>query len=111
MAAHGPSPATSARCEPASPMRGISGTSTARRGWNRACAARPRDVPREARHPGQTRAPARAPGSGDPPLVGAGSALARDAARLAKADLITGMVRRGAPELQGVMGRYYALHD
>jgi glycyl-tRNA synthetase beta chain len=44
------------------------------------------------------------------PLVGAGSALARDAARLCKADLVTGMVGE-FPELQGVMGRYYALHD
>jgi glycyl-tRNA synthetase beta chain len=44
------------------------------------------------------------------PLVGAGRALARDAARLAKADLVTGMVGE-FPELQGVMGRYYALHD
>ena len=43
-------------------------------------------------------------------LVGAGAALARDAARLAKADLVTGMVGE-FPELQGVMGRYYALHD
>ena len=42
--------------------------------------------------------------------VGAGPALARDAARLAKADLVTGMVGE-FPELQGVMGRYYALHD
>jgi glycyl-tRNA synthetase beta chain len=44
------------------------------------------------------------------PLVGAGPALARDAARLAKADLVTGMVGE-FPELQGVMGCYYALHD
>jgi glycyl-tRNA synthetase beta chain len=44
------------------------------------------------------------------PMVGAGAALARDAARLAKADLVTGMVGE-FPELQGVMGRYYALHD
>jgi glycyl-tRNA synthetase beta chain len=44
------------------------------------------------------------------PLVGAGPALARDAARLAKADLVTGMVGE-FPELQGVMGRYYALRD
>ena len=44
------------------------------------------------------------------PLVGAGSALARDAARLCKADLVSGMVGE-FPELQGVMGRYYALHD
>ncbi|MGA8196622.1 MAG: glycine--tRNA ligase subunit beta [Acetobacteraceae bacterium] len=44
------------------------------------------------------------------PRVGAGPALARHAARLAKADLVTGMVGE-FPELQGVMGRYYAMHD
>ena len=44
------------------------------------------------------------------PLVGADSALAERAAELAKADLVTGMVGE-FPELQGVMGRYYALHD
>ncbi|MGE0222476.1 MAG: glycine--tRNA ligase subunit beta [Acetobacteraceae bacterium] len=42
--------------------------------------------------------------------VGAGQALAERAAELAKADLVTGMVGE-FPELQGVMGRYYALHD
>jgi glycyl-tRNA synthetase beta chain len=35
---------------------------------------------------------------------------ARQAGRLAKADLVTDMVGE-FPELQGVMGRYYALHD
>lgn len=40
----------------------------------------------------------------------ADSAAAGRAARLAKADLLTGMVGE-FPELQGVMGRYYALHD
>jgi glycyl-tRNA synthetase beta chain len=44
------------------------------------------------------------------PVVHAGPALARDAARLCKADLVTGMVGE-FPELQGVMGSYYALHD
>ncbi len=44
------------------------------------------------------------------PLVHAGPAMARDAARLCKADLVSGMVGE-FPELQGVMGRYYALHD
>ena len=44
------------------------------------------------------------------PQVGADPALAERAARLAKADLVTGMVGE-FPELQGVMGRYYALHD
>ena len=44
------------------------------------------------------------------PLVGAGTALAERAAELAKADLVTGMVGE-FPELQGIMGRYYALHD
>ncbi len=43
-------------------------------------------------------------------LVGAGTLDCIRAARLAKADLTTGMVGE-FPELQGVMGRYYALHD
>ena len=38
------------------------------------------------------------------------ASLAQRAARLAKADLSTGMVGE-FPELQGVMGQYYALHD
>lgn len=42
------------------------------------------------------------------PLVGADVDDARRAARLAKADLPTGMVGE-FPELQGLMGRYYAL--
>ncbi len=42
------------------------------------------------------------------PLVGADPDMAAQAARLAKADLATGMVGE-FPELQGVMGRYYAL--
>ena len=45
-----------------------------------------------------------------PFVPGADIALAGRAARLAKADLSTGMVAE-FPELQGVMGRYYALHD
>jgi glycyl-tRNA synthetase beta chain len=44
------------------------------------------------------------------PHVDAGAALAERAAELAKADLVTGMVGE-FPELQGIMGRYYALHD
>jgi glycyl-tRNA synthetase beta chain len=36
--------------------------------------------------------------------------LAERAAELCKADLLTGMVGE-FPELQGIMGRYYALHD
>ena len=43
-------------------------------------------------------------------LLGADPALAERAAKLAKADLVTDMVGE-FPELQGVMGRYYALHD
>jgi glycyl-tRNA synthetase beta chain len=43
-------------------------------------------------------------------MLGADAALAERAAWLAKADLLTGMVGE-FPELQGVMGRYYALHD
>ena len=41
------------------------------------------------------------------PLVGADPELAERAARLAKADLVTEMVGE-FPELQGLMGRYYA---
>ncbi len=44
------------------------------------------------------------------PLVGADPALAERAALLAKADLTAGMVAE-FPELQGVMGGYYARHD
>ena len=42
--------------------------------------------------------------------LGAERLLAERAAWLAKADLLTGMVGE-FPELQGIMGRYYALHD
>jgi glycyl-tRNA synthetase beta chain len=42
--------------------------------------------------------------------LNADAAQAERAAWLAKADLLTGMVGE-FPELQGVMGRYYALHD
>jgi glycyl-tRNA synthetase beta chain len=41
------------------------------------------------------------------PLVGADAAEAERAARIAKADLRSGMVGE-FPELQGIMGRYYA---
>jgi glycyl-tRNA synthetase beta chain len=44
------------------------------------------------------------------PMVGADAALAARGALLAKADLTTGMVSE-FPELQGVMGGYYAAHD
>lgn len=43
-------------------------------------------------------------------MIGADPAHAERAARLAKADLVTGMVGE-FPELQGIMGRYYALAD
>jgi glycyl-tRNA synthetase beta chain len=42
--------------------------------------------------------------------LGADEALAGRAARLCKTDLLTGMVGE-FPELQGVMGQYYARHD
>ena len=42
--------------------------------------------------------------------LGADRTLAERAAELCKADLLTGMVGE-FPELQGVMGRYYAQHD
>jgi glycyl-tRNA synthetase beta chain len=43
-------------------------------------------------------------------LLNADAMQAERAAELAKADLLTGMVGE-FPELQGIMGRYYALHD
>jgi len=43
-------------------------------------------------------------------LIGADPDAANHAAMLAKADLVTDMVGE-FPELQGTMGRYYALHD
>ncbi|MDM7946846.1 MAG: glycine--tRNA ligase subunit beta [Oceanibaculum nanhaiense] len=43
-------------------------------------------------------------------IPGADAKLADRAAELAKADLVTGMVGE-FPELQGIMGRYYARHD
>jgi len=45
-----------------------------------------------------------------PHVPGADPVRSRRAVRLAKADLSTGMVGE-FPELQGAMGRYYALHD
>ena len=43
-------------------------------------------------------------------VPGADKDRVRSTARLSKADLVTGMVGE-FPDLQGVMGRYYALHD
>jgi len=43
-------------------------------------------------------------------IPGADAKQAARAGRLAKADLVTGMVGE-FPELQGIMGRYYAFHD
>jgi glycyl-tRNA synthetase beta chain len=43
-------------------------------------------------------------------IPGADKQLVQRAARLAKADLKSGLVGE-FPELQGIMGRYYALHD
>jgi glycyl-tRNA synthetase beta chain len=43
-------------------------------------------------------------------IDGADKDRVRSAARLCKADLVTGMVGE-FPDLQGTMGRYYALHD
>jgi glycyl-tRNA synthetase beta chain len=55
-----------------------------------------------------TEAPLHHPADGPPPLAGEELAdLAERAARLAKADLVTGMVGE-FPELQGLMGGYYA---
>ncbi len=45
-----------------------------------------------------------------PSVPGADAADVEQAARLCKADLVSGMVGE-FPELQGIMGRYYALHE
>ena len=92
-------------------MRGTSGTSTARRGWKSRVPLLDH-VTFHAKLGTQGERVRRLERLAEEiaPLVGAGPALARDAARLAKADLVTGMVGE-FPELQGVMGRYYALHD
>jgi glycyl-tRNA synthetase beta chain len=44
------------------------------------------------------------------PVLGADAALSAQAGQLAKADLTSGMVYE-FPELQGIMGGYYAAHD
>ena len=68
------------------------------------------DVPRQSWHSRRPGKAARLAVGSIAPLVGAHVSQAGRAALLAKADLTTGMVAE-FPELQGVMGRYYALHD
>ena len=78
---------------------------------SRVAEARPRRLSQQARHAGR---PVGARGARSPrrsrenwaPIA----ALASRAATLAKADLVTDMVGE-FPELQGLMGRYYAEHD
>src|SRR4029453_5330853 len=74
--------------------------------------ARPRRLSQQARHAsrsGQARGGAAVAGAiaGE---LGANRELASRGAKLAKADLVTDMVGE-FPELQGLMGRYYATHD
>ena len=65
-------------------------------------------LPREARHAVRARRAHRGAGRArSRRMVGADPELAERAARLAKADLVTEMVGE-FPELQGLMGRYYA---
>ena len=64
-------------------------------------------LPREARHAIRARRAHRGAGRELAPIVGADPDMAARAARLAKADLVTEMVGE-FPELQGLMGRYYA---
>ena len=70
-----------------------------------------RRVPQQARQPARSRRP---DSSASRRLLaaklGEDEAAARRAARLCKADLLTGMVGE-FPELQGIMGTYYARHD
>ena len=69
-----------------------------------------RRLPQQARHPGRARRARCALAATIAPRIGADAALADRAALLAKADLLTDMVGE-FPELQGIMGRYYARHD
>ena len=73
-------------------------------------AARPsrRDLPRQARHARRTGGAHSPAGARIAPIVGADPDLADRAAVLAKADLTTEIVGE-FPELQGAMGRKYAL--
>ena len=73
-----------------------------RRRCRRVAAQRRAVTPHEAVHPPEVGGIARE--------LKVDAALAERAAWLSKADLLTGMVAE-FPELQGVMGRYYALHD
>ena len=104
-------PAMSVFCARVFPMRGISGIWIARLLWLRGLPAL--DGVTFQAELGTQGARARRLemlAGGIATLMGADAALAARAALLAKADLVTGMVGE-FPELQGVMGGYYALHD
>jgi glycyl-tRNA synthetase beta chain len=105
--------ATSAWCARAWPTPSSSSTRTARRRWKRACRAGQGGLPRQAGHAGRARrARARHRARHRPAARRRRwpSAQADRAALLAKADLLTDMVGE-FPELQGIMGGYYARHD
>ena len=106
------STATSACCARGWPTPSSSSTRTAGRGSTRACRSSRRVVYHnklgtQAR---ARRARLRALAGAIAALLGADAAHADRAALLAKADLVTDMVGE-FPELQGIMGRYYAAHD
>ena len=104
-------PATSVCCVRALPMRGISGTWIAGHRWRRACrsSTKSRSMRNWAARASGCDGCANSP-EPSPRRSALIRHLAERAAELAKADLLTGMVGE-FPELQGVMGRYYALHD
>ncbi len=111
MAGRRSSPATSGCCAPGSATRAISGTWTGATRLAGRVAALERDhLSRQARQPGRPRPSAAAPGAAHRAAGrrrrGAGGA--RRAARQGRP--VTGMVGE-FPELQGVMGGYYARHD
>src|SRR6266850_604882 len=93
------SAATSAWCGRGSRMRAFSTTRTARSGSKRAC----RSLPGSFTTTSSAASSSASSASSSWPA-------AERAAWLSKADLLTGMVGE-FPELQGFMGRYYALHD
>ena len=112
-AARRSSPATSACCAPGSGTPSSSGSRTARRRSPAAC----RRSTASCSTPGSARSATRCAGSrrwrpGSRTRVPGADADAGAArgAPLCKADLVTGMVGE-FPELQGIMGRYYAQDD
>ena len=103
--------ATSACCARGSPTPASSSTRTGRRGSRRASRSSPRSSTTTSSARSSIGWRALVQLAGDiAAMIGADRGESARAAQLAKADLVTDMVGE-FPELQGLMGRYYAEHD